>query len=262
MFVFNNNKQTSLVSFLKLGLKNTLKMNLSKLILIPFLLLIFLESQAQKINVAIKPTMNFGFFKMEDQQQLSAVDLKNDLTITGGIGITTEYLATNTFSLVLNGNVNLKQIKFLAANDNSLFQNSSLKANYFAIDLSLSGRFQLPLKRWTIIPELGIALSLNKNTDWVFKSKTNGSNEEIDVPDLQKLESNKTVVNPAINIGLSIRPPFKHKHFEINANLLYTPVDFFEEEIILPLSSGDILLRGKYQYVSVGLSFYLFKIKK
>ena len=239
---------------------NLFAMNFSKAIFVSVFLLLCFNGFTQKISVGIQPTMNIGFFNLEDKEQLNNVSLRNHQRYTLGGSVIIAYQVTPNFSVSLKNNFSHKQIQFLASTENT---RNDLRINYYAYDISFAGRFHLPIKNWVLIPELGVGMSINKSDGWLFKSSLNSTGNvgvpitvSTPVPNFGELGPEKVFVNPAATIGLSIQPA-KSKSFEVNTNFFYTPINFFKDDITIPFTAGDLLFKGKYQYASLGLTFFL-----
>lgn len=225
--------------------------------LVYLFLLFAVSGLAQKVSYGLGVGAHYGIFNFEETEQLSDAGFTTKATISPAVSFILDYKATSSFSVRLHPVLTLKQIRFTEVIDGVNSGDSNyLGINFIALDLGISGRFALPLKKWQLTPFAGLNFSFNKHTDSVFSARVNGGTNLIitQISQGNSFGPNELFIRPGLVAGIGIGK--LNSKLELEAKLVYTPLNFVKSDIRIPFSdSVNPSLTGMFQYVGLGLNY-------
>lgn len=213
---------------------------------------------AQKFSFGAGAAAHFGYFSMDNSQALIGSGYENPSTLGAGLSFIMDYQGTETFSFRFSPTFSNRQIRLTEVQEGINRGNSNyLAINFVTMDIGLSGRFLLPLKDWRLTPFAGLNFSFNKHTDSAFTAQNSSAGSAQIIAQLSQGNSfgpDDLFIKPGILAGLAFGR--MNGKLELESKIVYTPVNYVNGDTTIPISTDtNIPLRGKFQYISVGLNF-------
>lgn len=229
-----------------------------------FLLVLSYNLNGQAFQYGFGVQYNFGYLQFDDKVPFEMVLFKPSISGNGSISAFAAIQPSKAFQFQIAGQIGQKRIR-LAQNIKGA--NVSYKGDinhmFFSTDLSISARYLLKgTAKWTYLPSLGFHLGFQELLGYSSSGVTTTGTLEplinLVLPESQSFTAFSLLV------GIGIRPPFTlfKRPFELNCNFLYGPKKFLKRPIDIGVEKNPLIIQGKYHSLSIGLNFYLRRLKK
>jgi len=230
-----------------------------------FLILLLIMSSnlhGQSFQYGIGVHANFGYLVFEDKSPFDAIPLQPSISLNPGLSLFAEVQTSKAFQIRIAGQINEKAIQLsqrIRGGNNGRFK-SSIDYSFLAFDFNVTAKYLIEGNAdWQYFPSLGFNIGFHQDLGYEITGggiNTGASNGL--VLGLSSTES-QSFITSNMQLGIGVKPPFTilKLPFELNANFLYSPRKFLKQ----PIEVNPLVIQGKYHSLSVGLNFYLRRLK-
>lgn len=236
----------------------------SQIISVFLLISTFCYSQHFNFGLSTGFNRNYHQVDLDDFRQSTAYQPAYN-TFGGEFGLIFQYVPRKNFGVQIAPSLMSRQISFRSTQtDISVREQDNLKLQFYAVNLKISGKFDFPFKSIRITPDLGLNLSFNRHMSTSFTDNSNEINTgEIIIQDITSGESyasREWRFIPGIYSGVGIGKV--NSRVKIAVGIIYSPLDFFENETFVPFISRDesFDINGKSQILKIDLTYLFGKI--
>ena len=229
-----------------------------------FLLFLIISSNlnGQSFQYGIGLHANFGYLVFEDKSPFEAIPLRPSISLNPGLSLFAEVQTSKAFQIRIAGQINEKSIQLsqrINGGNGGRFKNS-IDYLFLAFDLNIIAKYSIEGNTgWQYFPSLGFNIGFHQDLGYeITGGITAGTFNGLAIG-LNSTES-QSFITSNIQLGIGVKPPFTvlKLPFELNCNFLYSPRRFLKQ----PIEIAPLIIQGKYHSLSLGLNFYLRRLKE
>jgi len=229
-----------------------------------FLLLFLIASSnlhGQSFQYGIGVHSNFGYLAFDNKSQFETTVFQPSISPNPGISLFVEIQTAKAFQVRIAGQLNQKSIqlsqKIRGANNEKY--KSSLNYLFIATDLNVTAKYLIEGNaKWNYFPSLGFNIGFHEDLGYeITEGVTSGGFSGLALG--LNSDEGQSFLASTIQLGLGIQPPFTifSFPFELNCYFLFGPKRFLKNSI----NVAPLVIQGKYHSLSIGLNFYLRRLK-
>lgn len=216
---------------------------------------------AQKINYGFGLSHQSNSFQYDDNDQFDNASFQAAWSHNIGFQVFFDWQAVKQFELRLLTNFHSRAIRLAVQvpDRETTAQDGSLSLFYNTTEIRLLGRYLFERGKWRLYPELGAGIGFHTPNG----NGTSTGGIAVEQVPLNLNENEKRFTNVGVIVGVSIQPPvfIFDRRIEFNLSGFFSPILFLDHPLIIESDNQDISVQGKYHYISVGLDYFINKMK-